>query len=252
MDLTLFIFIVVIIVQVIIAIIHRYYLPKIKGAKGEYHVSRVLRKLDKREYRVFNDIYLKVNSRSTQIDHLVISIYGIFVIETKNYSGWIHGAEKSEYWTQTFFKNKKKFRNPIKQNWAHIFILKEILQDFSQIDFYPIIVFSGNAELKNVYSNTPVIYKRDLKRLIQGYKTVTLSKDQIDDITDHLTAFMVTDKKRERRHNRYVKKGIQRKRKKIRNRICPSCGGQLVVRKGKYGRFYGCSNYPNCRFSTNI
>ena len=29
---------------------------------------------------------------------------------------------------------------------------------------------------------------------------------------------------------------------------CPLCGGNLVIRKGKYGEFVACSNYPNCKY----
>ncbi|MFK8006321.1 MAG: nuclease-related domain-containing protein, partial [Saprospiraceae bacterium] len=97
-------------------LVYKYLKPKIKGIRGEYKVSRVLRKLDKTEYKIFHDLYLKSEDRYTQIDHLIISIYGVFVIETKNYKGWIHGNEKSEYWTQTIYKKKTKFRNPVKQN----------------------------------------------------------------------------------------------------------------------------------------
>lgn len=69
------------------------------GRIGEKNVSIMLNFLSK-DYHIFNDIYLEVNGITTQIDHLIISNYGIFVIETKNYSGWIYGGDSSEYWTQ--------------------------------------------------------------------------------------------------------------------------------------------------------
>lgn len=90
--------------------------PKIKGTLGEYKVSLKLKRLTKKKYIVLNNILLKIGETTTQIDHVVISKSGIFIIETKNYKGWIHGHENSNYWTQTIYKHKTKFRNPIKQN----------------------------------------------------------------------------------------------------------------------------------------
>lgn len=34
--------------------------------------------------------------------------------------------------------------------------------------------------------------------------------------------------------------------------VCPKCGGELFKRRGRFGEFYGCSNYPGCRFTRNI
>ena len=98
----------------------RVYKAKIKGYIGEKQVSKRLRKLNKRKYKVLNNVLLKTANGSTQIDHVVISIYGIFVIETKNYKGLIFGSENDENWTQVIYKNKGKFRNPIKQNYGHV------------------------------------------------------------------------------------------------------------------------------------
>ena len=229
--------------------VYRYYLPKIKGAKGEFNVARILRKLNKKEYKVLNDIYLRTNGKSTQIDHLIISVYGIFVIETKNYDGWINGSEKSEFWTQSFYKKKNKFRNPIKQNWAHIYFLKDILLSYSQVKYHSIIVFVGKAKLKNIHSNIPVIYKRKLLKTIKQNKIASLSIDQVEDIMNQLNKFKIDDKKGKKEHEKYVKRNIYERAKNIKELICPNCKGKLVVRKGKYGKFYGCSNFPKCKFS---
>ncbi len=65
------------------------FLPKIKGFLGEASVATMLSTLPKEEYRVLNNIMLKTERGTTQIDHIVLSLYGVFVIETKNYKGWI-------------------------------------------------------------------------------------------------------------------------------------------------------------------
>ena len=119
-----------ILVVLIILVIIRIYTPKIKGSAGEFKVNTRLSFLGK-DYIVLNDILIKSsNGYTSQIDELVLSEYGIFVIETKNYKGWIFGNEKSENWTQVIYKEKHTFRNPIKQNWSHIYTLKNVLSDF--------------------------------------------------------------------------------------------------------------------------
>ncbi|PCJ64879.1 MAG: hypothetical protein COA58_11435 [Bacteroidetes bacterium] len=240
---------VILIVKYLGVFAYDYNSPKIKGAKGEYSVSRLLQKLNSNEYKTFNDIYIKVDKKSTQIDHLIISKYGIFVIETKTYDGWIHGREKSEYWTQTFYTSKEKFRNPVKQNWAHIFFLKEILSNFKQVKYHSIIVFAGDAELKNIHSEIPVVYEHELLETIKKNTTPRLSIDQIEDIVNQLNKFIVTDKKEKNQHNTYVTRNIEERRKNVKQLICPNCKGELVIRKGRYGEFYGCSNFPKCKFS---
>jgi hypothetical protein len=230
-------------------LIYKHYVPKIKGAKGENRVARLLRKLNGNEYKVFNDIYLRSNGRTTQIDHLVVSIYGIFVIETKNYQGWIHGSEHSEYWTQSIYKQKKKFRNPIKQNWAHIYVLRDVLSDYKQLKYYPIIVFAGRGELKNVYSTIPVIYKNQLLPTIRQHRIPYLSIDQVNYIAYKINALKIDEKQGKREHKQYVKQNIYNRKENVKASICPKCGGELKVRKGPYGMFYGCSNFPKCKFT---
>ena len=85
-----------------------------KGRIGEQRVAHILGRLPKDRYRVINNLLLRTSSGSTtQIDHIVISEYGIFVIETKFYKGLIYGGENSEYWTQNIYGHKYSLRNPI-------------------------------------------------------------------------------------------------------------------------------------------
>ncbi len=121
--------------------------PTWKGRIGEIKVSLRLKALGN-DYVVLNDILISQSEYSSQIDHLVISRFGIFVIETKNYKGWIFGNEKSEHWMQILYKHKHTFRNPIKQNWSHVYALKSLLSQYKSIKYFPIVVFSNNAELK--------------------------------------------------------------------------------------------------------
>jgi hypothetical protein len=138
----------ILIVSVIIIIFWRLYIPKIKGIIGEKSISSILYLLDKSKYSVINNIVLERDTKTSQIDHVVISDFGIFVIETKNYKGWIVGNEKSEHWTQVLFKRKQRFYNPIKQNLGHINVLKTYLSKYPSINYIPIVVFYQNQTLK--------------------------------------------------------------------------------------------------------
>lgn len=103
------------------------YLRFNKGKIAEKMVHYKLMQLPE-EYHVIDDVLFMSNGRSTQIDHIVVSPYAIFVIETKGYKGWILGGENSEYWTQIIYKRKSTFYNPIHQNDGHIRFLKFLLK----------------------------------------------------------------------------------------------------------------------------
>lgn len=239
---------VIIIIAIFIA--YGYYSPEIKGAIGESRVSRKLENLNNEEYKVLNNILLSTSNGLSQIDQIVISIYGIFVIETKNYSGWIHGNENSEYWTQTIYKKKTKFRNPIKQNWAHIYALKEILSDYKQVIYHPIVVFTGGAELKNISSNLPVIYDFQLLQVVTNTRTTrNLSIEHVINIVDILNKVCIKDKQIKKKHIDQIRNHAYKRKNNEKSLVCPKCGGELVVRDGPYGNFYGCTNYPNCRYT---
>ena len=121
-----------------------------KGILGETVINVAMwLKLDKEVYHRLNNITLPLaNGGSTQIDHIIVSVYGIFVIETKNYKGWIFGNEKQRQWTQAFPNGRKyKFQNPLRQNYLHIKTLADLLElDMSY--FHSMIAFIGECELK--------------------------------------------------------------------------------------------------------
>ena len=113
---------------------------KVKGIIGEKKVSVVLATLPNSDYIILNDVMLPTEKGSTQIDHIVVSLYGIFVIETKNYKGWITGSSYAEQWTKNMYGKKYKFYNPIRQNYGHIKNLSTIL-GLSEEKFISLLLF---------------------------------------------------------------------------------------------------------------
>ena len=117
-----------IILGLIFVILYFYFFSaSAKGRRGENKVASILSQLPGSEYSVINDITIQNKNGSTQIDHVIISVYGIFVIETKNYSGWIMGGEKSDQWIKNMYGHKYYFYNPLRQNYGHISALARTL-----------------------------------------------------------------------------------------------------------------------------
>ncbi len=120
-----------------------------KGIVGETVINVAMwLKLEKDVYHRLNNITLPLaDGGSTQIDHVIVSRYGIFVIETKNYKGWIFGNEKQRQWTQVIMGRKYKFQNPLRQNYLHIKTLSDLLE-LEVSYFHSMIAFIGECELK--------------------------------------------------------------------------------------------------------
>ncbi|MEN5087968.1 nuclease-related domain-containing protein [Sphingobacterium faecium] len=107
-----------------------YLRPVIKGYLGESTIRFILLFLNKKEYKVLNNVRVFHNGIMAQIDHLVVSRFGVFVIETKNYNGWIFGSENAYQWKQVIFNNTYEFYNPIRQNLGHIKALQANLNQY--------------------------------------------------------------------------------------------------------------------------
>ena len=140
----------------VICILYVVFQPRIKGSLVEKAVARELSGLPKQYYKVLNDVMLETKYGTTQIDHVVVSTYGIFVIETKNYKGCITGNEYAEQWTKNMYGKKYLFRNPLKQNYAHVKALEEKM-NLSEDIFIPIVAFSNNCQIK-VKTSKNVVY----------------------------------------------------------------------------------------------
>ncbi|CEJ69903.1 DNA topoisomerase 1 [Chryseobacterium oranimense G311] len=220
----------------------KYYTPKIKGLIGENKVSKALKRLNKEKYIVLNNIELNIKGSTSQIDHIIVSDYGIFVIETKNYKGWILGYENDKFWTQAIYKYRRKFYNPVLQNQGHIYALKHVLRNYKYLRYYSIVAFTKRATLKTK-TYTDVVYINRLVKTIKKYDSFYINERTKNEIvTLILTA---------KTNGRNKDKKLQTNSKINKNIVCPNCGGNLIERSGKYGSFLGCSNYPGCKYTRN-
>lgn len=223
---------------------------KIIGKVGEYSVDQYLEKLPKNEYLISSNVLiLDENGKTHQIDHIVFSKYGIFVIETKTFQGLIKGDTYQKQWTQFLGKSKNNFYNPIHQNYGHIKALEKLL-NIPEKNFVSIVCFSNEAKLE-IANNDNVVNINNLNNKIKEYSKIVISED-INELEEIVKTNNSTGFRNNREHISNVKKDLKDADAKIKNNICPKCGGNLIKRNGKYGSFLGCSNYPNCKYTDKV
>lgn len=228
------------------------------GDYGEKRVSSFLEDLDCEEYRVYNDLLIRNGNYTTQVDHIVISRYGVFVLETKNVHGKVYGGGNAEFWKQylpdTGYKRygitqEHQLRNPIWQNDGHIKTLRKLVFG-NDVPIYGIVIFPSDTDI-NVTANQPVLNMYNVVPYIKQYRDVVLSSVQMGFYRRRLLEVISTSESDRKEHLGNVYRNKERRDEAVASGRCPRCGGTLVLRNGKYGQFYGCSNYPTCKYILN-
>ncbi|HDM8046445.1 TPA: NERD domain-containing protein [Vibrio campbellii] len=220
----------------------------LKGVFGEFLVNRLLSKLPESDYKLIKDVTLPTIDGTTQVDHIVVSKYGIFVVETKNMKGWIFGSARQKQWTQKIYRHSSKFQNPLHQNYKHIKALETLL-GCSEEHLHSVIVFIGDSTFKTEMPPN-VTYARGSIRYIQQFNEVVFSDKDYARLTESINQIklkrgVITDLK----HRKHVKEVVT---SKASSNQCPRCGSEMVLRETKRGenigkQFWGCSTFPKCR-----
>ncbi len=259
-----------------------------KGKRGEKLTERELNLVQffGRKGKVLRNVYLpKNNGETSEIDVVFITQKGIFIFESKNYSGWIFGDEKGKYWTAMLpNKQKNQFYNPIMQNKTHLKWMRSFVGD--EIPLFSIIAFSERCELKKVtvYSEDVKVIKRDLTyatvRSIWDMNPDKVSEDKINELYERLKKLTNVDEAVKAAHienieKKYKQQPANDQKKDMDNNtaavkenekcdkiseeisVCPQCGAPLVLRTAKKGnnagkQFYGCSTFPQCRYTKEL
>jgi restriction system protein len=166
---------------IVVAILAFFKSPRFKGAMGERRVKRLIeRRLNPAIYREFSNVTVPFDGGTTQIDHIYVCPFGVLVIETKNMSGWIFGGKNQAQWTQTIYRNKVRFQNPLRQNYLHIKALEPLLGLPTRC-FKSIVVFTGNCTLKTEMPDE-VRTTSDLIDYIHSIDTRIFSDAQVNEI----------------------------------------------------------------------
>ena len=200
-------FLLEIIVLIVLCILLTIYYSKFRGFMGEFWVKLELSKLSKNKYILLNDIMIKDESGTHQIDHLILSQFGIFVIEMKNYYGLIKGKEFDDKWCQYLGRNKNYFINPIHQNYGHIKSLSNLLK-LDDRKFISIICFSNQTKL-NVKSNNVVTQVDLLKDEILKYREIIVNND-IKELSNIIISNNIKDKELKKQHIKITNMELQK------------------------------------------
>jgi len=200
------------------------------------------------DYHHFRKIIIPTPRGTTEIDHLIVSRFGVFVIELKDRSGWIFGDQDDAYWTAVHFQQKFRFQNPLRQNFGHAKAIEDFL-GISPHALHSVVVFRGSFEFK-----TPIpsgVRCHEYLSWVAEKRDVLLEQPTVDAILASLQSHAQHGWLAGRRHARAVRERYAD------DTTCPKCDGELVLRTAQKGpepgsRFLGCSNYPACRYKRNM
>jgi restriction system protein len=155
-----------------------YHVYRLQNRGEELLRNTIIKNLPSTSWHLLNHVTLKTADGTTQIDHVLVSRYGVFVIETKHYTGWLFGDAKSKQWTQVIYGIKHRFQNPLHQNYKHIKAVQELLDFLSPEQIIGVVVFTGDAEFK---TNTPegVFNAENVVKYLKGYSEEVLTENRM-------------------------------------------------------------------------
>jgi restriction system protein len=202
--------------------------------------------LDRDTYFPLNNVTISTMGGTTQIDHVIASRYGLFVVESKNIDGWVFGDEKSAQWSIVKPGRKFRIQNPLRQNYRHT----KALVDFLEIDrahVHSVVMFWGKCEFKTPMPRN--VIREGYASYIKSFQSVCFSDETVQTLVARLESGMLP--KARSTHREHIA-SLQARHSST--TTCPTCGNGLVVRTARSGpnageQFYGCSAYPRCRYT---
>ena len=209
---------------------------------------------------VLHDVIIDgADGHTSQIDFVLIDKKGIFVVEVKLFTdAKVYGDWNKSTWY--YYLNGKKYEiySPKKQNAKHVEYLKKLLADFGDIPYFSVITMicddfkvsnmNGEGLPEAGICNSLPSMKEVMRMLTEGRPDV-LDDAKRQEIFDFISERRYSSPEARYEHKKQVKEYQKTLAEKKTENVCPRCGAPLVLRKGKFGAFYGCSNYPKCRFT---
>ncbi len=179
--------------------------PFVKGIFGEWLVNVAVRFfLDRKEYHLFKNVTLPTEDGTTQIDHVIVSRYGVFVLETKSMRGWIFGGQNQKTWTQRIYRHSNKFQNPLHQNYKHTQTLQSAL-GLDPDKLFSLVVFVGDSTLKTPMPDN-VVYGYGCIQFIKRKTQPVLTDSEVQAICARIESGRLKPSiKTHREHVRHVK-----------------------------------------------
>jgi len=210
--------------------------------------------LDRKIYRPLNNLTLSTKDGTTQIDHVIVSKYGLFVIEAKNIKGWIYGDERSPQWSIVRFRRTFQMQNPLHQNYRHIRAVADSL-GLPDNRLHSMVMFWGACEFKTEMPRN--VLCKGYTAYIKSFNKVLFTDQEVVSIVEALRLKALP--KTWATHRLHLK-SLKSRHANTGTSVgtgtaagnCPKCASPLTLRTAKSdanagSKFYGCSAYPKCR-----
>lgn len=216
-----------------------------KGELGEYKIEVQLAQLPS-AFKVVSNLLFKTEQGLEQIDHLVVSPYGIFILEVKNLAGLIVGEEDDENWHQAITWRVKSFTNPLYENQTHIEALKKQVKFAENWPIYSYATFSRRGELKVISGF--VFYDTDIlpALLKRAEQARVLSDEEIEILIDEIDKINILDTNIRNEYAARERKQRLRQRPQYGDIRCIICRKPVSERAARY-----CLRYPD-KFNYHI
>ncbi len=196
------------------------------------------------------------NGYTSQIDLLIIGNKGIYVVEVKSFAdAKIYGDTSRRDWKYYNHGKKYEIYSPLKQNKKHVEYLEKFLESFGDIPIFSIITMlcddfkvSGEMPENTAICNSLIAMEQAIYKLADGKPNV-FDDEEKQKIFEHIQKNQRIGKDERLTHKQNVIEYKAHLEKVKNEKICPYCKGELVLRDGKNGQFFGCKNYPKCRYT---
>jgi hypothetical protein len=237
----------------IVVVVGLLKVPVVKGYLGELLVRLLTRlMLEKHTYHKLHNVTLPTPDGTTQIDHVIVSRFGVFAVETKNMQGWIFGGENQAQWTQKIYKQTFKFQNPLRQNFKHLKALESALEVPLET-IHSVVTFVGGSAFKTDMPRN-VTQGAGFISYIKSFRKPVFAEHQVERLLRKLASGRLAPSFAV--HREHVQ-NLKKRANPNAERRCPKCGSPLVLRTVKSGdkagqQFWGCSTYPKCRVMQNV
>lgn len=233
-------------------------LNEINGGFGEWMAKTFSKTLP--GALVLHDVLIDgADGYTSQIDLVLVGNKGVYVVEVKSFSdAKIYGDTNKSKWYYYSHGKKYEIYSPLRQNKKHVEYLKTFLKDFGDVPVFSIIAMlcedfkiSGENPVDTVICNSLPAMERGIYKIAEN-KPEVFDDTKKQEIFDYIKNNQHIGKEARTEHKQNViayKESLEELKKQ---NICPYCKGELVLRNGKNGKFYGCKNYPKCRYTRNF
>jgi restriction system protein len=221
----------------------------IKGYIGEIITAiNLCLWLDSKVYVKFHNVIIPGENGTAQIDTVIISTFGVFIVETKNKKGWIFGSAQNASWTQVIYRRKYTFQNPLRQTYRQ----KKVLAAFlgcSESQIYDVVYFAGFCRFRTPMPKN--VLGHGLARYVKKFNIIRLSQEEFEELVLKMRNHIKNNTLRTSDHIRSLRTRFESAT------LCAKCGSRLNIRTSQQGpkagsQFLGCSKYPRCKYTRDL